>query len=157
MRGWLVPERAATEATIAGSRADAQVQVEVATAVAQLIGEELARYVSWHIVDRLLVWNFGEWARGAVWIQQAPLLDAQKAFVRSLIAQILTQPANADMFFGLLDVDAMLDQVELPKLQTVATQPQPPTSADQDRQPDSGQNTATLSRIYRNYLRALRG
>lgn len=121
VRGWLVPERAVTEATIAGSRADSESSADLALLIAQELLDDIMESVNANVIDDLLEYNYGPEARGMVYVKAEPLDDKTRALVRSLIKEVLVNPQNADVFFRVLDVDNMLDQVGLPRVADTAT------------------------------------
>lgn len=116
VRGWLVPERAVTEATIAGSRADSESSADLALLIAQELLDDIMESVNKEVINPLLEYNYGPEARGMVYVKAEPLDDRTRALVRGLIKEVLVNPQNADVFFRVLDVDNMLDQTGLPRL-----------------------------------------
>ncbi|HPS52800.1 MAG TPA: hypothetical protein PLK08_04530, partial [Phycisphaerae bacterium] len=114
MRGWLVPERTATEGQH-GTNAEAVTHGELSLVVADQTLLEMLQAVNWHLVNPLLRTNFGQQAENKVWISRSGLDPEQKAFLRNIMQSILTNPANVDLFTTMLDVDAMLDDTGLPK------------------------------------------
>lgn len=115
MRGYLVPERAATEAQTAGSRADSQTGADSVLLHASLVDRDIARQISWHVADDILELNFGSEARGKVKVIAAPLADAKKAMFKQVLTALLANTATLDELLPQLDVDAMIDALELPK------------------------------------------
>ncbi|KKN74251.1 hypothetical protein LCGC14_0391900 [marine sediment metagenome] len=114
IRGWLLPERAITEGQH-GTKAEAAAHIDVAFAVAEDILDDLIRCVNWYIVDQLLVINFGEQARGQVFLEHGPIIDQDKLFLRSLLEKILTSPIGFELLFPVLALDQILDQSGIPR------------------------------------------
>lgn len=117
-RGWLVPERAITEGQ-AGTKAEAEAHGDIAVAVAAETFGEIVQAINRQVVDPLIGTNYGPSLVGKLRVKGAPLVDADKAFVRQLVASILTAPGNAELLFATTDFDAMLDQARIPKLAEV--------------------------------------
>jgi hypothetical protein len=114
MRGWLVPERAATEGKF-GTKAEAETHADLAISVAEEVLKDILRCVNWYVIDPMLALNWGPKARGAVHITAAPLVDEQKAFLRDIMSKVLAQPTNIDLLLESFDWDAALDQLGVPK------------------------------------------
>jgi len=111
-RAWLVPERVGMEGTH-GTKAEAETHVDVALLVAELFLQDLARHVNWFLVDPLLEWNWGRQARGSVYMVPEKLVDEQKEMLRAIMRAALS--ANLDALNDLLNVDAAMDILGLPK------------------------------------------
>lgn len=114
LRGWLVPERSATEGQ-QGTKAEAETHGDLAVSVAGLLLKDIIADVNAYLVDPLLVYNFGADARGTVYITTGGISAEQAAFVRQIISTILTDPANLDLMLRVIDLDALLDQTGVPK------------------------------------------
>jgi hypothetical protein len=113
-RGWLVPERAITEGQ-SGTKAEAESHGDIAIAVAGELLKDICAEVNRQIIRPLVETNFGPVVADGVRMVPAPLVNADKAFIRNLVAAILTAPGNADLLFSVTDFDAMLDQSGVPK------------------------------------------
>src|SRR5690606_29615227 len=85
----------------------------------ELIHQDIVRTINWHVVDQLLAINFGEQARGSVYITPAPLQDQKKQLALRLIENWTEQPDGREDLRLWLDFDAILDLTELPKSQEV--------------------------------------
>jgi len=118
VRGWLMPERAVVEGEH-GTKAEAVAHIDVALTVAEELLEDLVRCVNWYIVDQLLVINFGEQARGQVFLEHGPLVDADKLFIRKLIEKVLGNAGGFELLIDVLDIDSMIDQSGLPRSESV--------------------------------------
>ena len=114
MRGWLVPERVATEGQF-GTKAEAGEHAEIGLMIADLDFAEMLQFVSWYLIDPLLFYNYGPEAIGSVWVESGGLGSAERAFVRSLVAAVLGNPQSPELFLAMLDINAVLDAVNLPK------------------------------------------
>jgi hypothetical protein len=111
MRGWLVPERSAIEGQF-GTKADAETHGDIVLLSAELLLDDILRDVNEYIV---LVYNFGQDYAGRVKVKQGGIDPAMKAFYQKIIESVLTNPANIDLLVGMTDLDAMLDNVGIPK------------------------------------------
>lgn len=118
VRGLLTPERAILEA-LYGTRADAAAAADWTMIQRDLEHQQIVQFVNWHLVNRLLVLNYGPTAEGKVRIKAASLTEDKRAFFRTLLTGLLANPLGfADIFEG-LDVDALIDAVGLPKSREV--------------------------------------
>jgi hypothetical protein len=113
LRGWLVPERAAIEGTH-GTLAEAEAHADIALTDSQLIHNDIVRYINWYLVDELLALNFGEEARGTVWISPSPIVDTSKAHVKALFDAMLANPATMELVMSETDRGAVYEQLEIP-------------------------------------------
>lgn len=132
IRALLVPERAALEGRY-GTRADAEAHADIAITTMELADRHITTILNWHCVDQLLAVNFGEAARGQVWLASAPLVDTQRDILIAVYKAILTNPLGFIEEFGLIDTDAMKDKLGVPKSQEVADAgAEPLEGVDQD-------------------------
>lgn len=137
MRAWLVPERAATEATLAGSRADSGTAADLALQIADDLANDIDEAVNAYIVNPLLEQNVGAQYVDQVVVQHQPLTDESEALIRQVLVETLKQPTNFDILTKVLDLDAMLDRAELPRLADTADvleEMEPPQSQEAARQ-----------------------
>lgn len=118
-RALLVPERAILEG-VHGTKAEAGEHGDVFLTIAQEVLDDIIRHLNWYVVDQLLVLNWGEAARGQVWIEPEPLQDEAKAFLRQLLKQIIG-PQTVDVFLDNWDMDAVMDMLGQPKAQERVT------------------------------------
>jgi len=116
LRGWLVPERAATEGQF-GTKAEASTHGSVALVTSDELHKNILRAVNQDIINPLLRFNFGEDTQDTVYLKQGGLDPVTKAFYRGIVEKVLTAPSNVDIFQTWLDVDNMLELAELPKAQ----------------------------------------
>ena len=114
LRGWLVPERAVTEGQY-GTKAEAGEHAKLALTAAELLLEDILRCVNWYLVNPLVVLNFGRRAENSVTLVRGGLDPAEQAFFRELIQKVLAAPSNVQTLWEMLDVEAMLDGVGLPR------------------------------------------
>jgi hypothetical protein len=114
MRGWLVPERAATEGRF-GTKAESAVQGEIGVTIADLLYEEILEAINWHIINPLLVYNFGVEYENKVYLTRAGPDPRTRELLSKIMEKILTAPANTDLAMEWLNIDSMIDSLSLPK------------------------------------------
>lgn len=155
VRGWLMPERAVTEAITAGSRADSEQQTTSALGQAIHADKEIARHISWYAVDDVLTLNFGEQARGSVWVEPAPLTDELKAVFSRLLDAVLNNPGTLEEALIQTDMNAVWDALEIPKKNKTVDfsavqdpQPQPDPNADPDNPGLTPEQQAAMQKAY---------
>lgn len=119
MRGWLVPERAAIEGT-SGTKAEAEAHAGVMIDTAEEDADGFTRAINKQIANRYLVQNYGESYRGKVRTKAASIVDDRIKFLEQIALSVLTNPANIDILTSLVDFDAVLDGVNVPKIKEVA-------------------------------------
>ena len=82
---------------------------------ADLTHQYVVDQLNLQVVDRLLVLNYGEDARGAVQVVPAPIVDAKRSFYRDLYKTLLANPNFQAHELSALDLDALKDTLGLPK------------------------------------------
>lgn len=113
-RGWLVPERAATEGQF-GTKAEAETHANLALIGCELVHQDIVRTLNWFAVNQALALNFGPRARGSVWLKPAPLQDDARVFFRSLLVALISARGGVETALRLLDWEGMIDQSGVPK------------------------------------------
>lgn len=113
MRGWLVPERTATEGQF-GTKADAETGADVVLLISEDLLADIIDCVNWYLTDQLLVLNFGAEARGAVFVDPAPLSTEKKAFFRNLIEKVISSQVGPELFTQLFDELAIIEGAGAP-------------------------------------------
>lgn len=187
LRGWLVPERAASEAQKAGSRADSETSADFAMLAVDLTLHDLVQCINDQIVNPLLVLNYGDKAKGTVRIKRAGVAPALQAFFRQLIQATLQQPSNVMLMLKAIDLNSLIAAAGLPQPKEVPTPEElesvvessrpspgvepggePGPDDDEDPEPDAGAGelsrsmTEAVADVYRsmrseNYSLALLG
>lgn len=120
MRGMLVPERAALEGT-SGTKAEAGVHGQLGLMIAEETLVWMVGEINRQVVDTVLAVNYGPEARGKVRACAARLTSDERDFVKEILTGLFTNPANIDLVQTTLDLDAMIDQMGVPKLAEVVT------------------------------------
>ncbi|HUU96335.1 MAG TPA: hypothetical protein VM487_11390 [Phycisphaerae bacterium] len=148
-RGWLIPERVATEGQM-GTKAEASAHADIALVIADMFFEAIIRHANWYLVDPFVAYNFGAAKVGTVRLESVGLDRAQRAFYRSLLEKVLSNPQNIDVLLDLIEIREMADAVGLPvteEQEILAPDKQPPTDGQQ--QPDGGADPeGDLASIY---------
>jgi len=114
IRGWLVPERAISEGQH-GTKAEAVAHIDIAFAVAEELLDDIIGCVNRYIIDQLLVLNFGEEAKGTVFLEHGPIIDQDKLFLRGIIEKVIGTPVGFELLFDMLDLEQILDQADVPQ------------------------------------------
>lgn len=114
VRGYLLPERAATEG-VYGNKAEAEAHGDIGIAIAEEVAAGIVASVNRDVIEHLLVANFGERYRKAVRLRALPLSDEAKGFFRDVAKQLLADPAYA----AKIDADSLLDGAGLPKSEEI--------------------------------------
>lgn len=144
LRGWLVPERAASEAQTAGSRADSETSADFAMLAVDLTLHDIVQCLNVQVVDPLLAMNYGDQARGTVRIKRAGVAPAQQVFFKALITASLGNPANVALLLKLVDMNSLVaaaglpEPIEIPtqeELEEVAKPEPPPMAGDEPPEP----------------------
>lgn len=115
LRGLFVPERAATEGEH-GTKAEAEVHTDIILSTGELLYEQLLEVINWHVVDQLLALNFGEEARGTVYVEPAPLVDRDLAVFKQALTTMLGSQAGFEWVRDNLDLVAIVERLNLPLL-----------------------------------------
>lgn len=96
-----------------GSRADAEQHTDTGVNDSARIDREIARQINGGPVDAALVLNFGPQAKGAVYIEPAPLVDRKREVLLSVFDKLLAMPGVGDQLANVLDVDRIIDDLEV--------------------------------------------
>lgn len=113
VRAMLLPERAILEGQF-GTKAEAGEHIDLAFHKMRLLDRKITRYTNWHTVDQLLEQNWGEKARGTVWLTAAPLADTALAFFKQVYSEILKSPSGFLEEFATIDTEALKRRLEIP-------------------------------------------
>lgn len=123
-RGLLFPERAILEGQF-GTKAEADVHVNVALTQRSLEHRRITTLVNRYLVNQLLATNYGEEAKDTVRLVASPLADTKIAFFQEVYKAILAHPtASMDAIEG-LDLDALTDLAGLPKSKEIIDDAEP--------------------------------
>jgi hypothetical protein len=112
-RALLLPERAALEGQY-GTKAEAAEHADIAITSMELVDRRITRHINWHVVDQLLALNFGESARGSVWLTPTPLVDEALGFLRELYVKVLESPTGFLEEYGSIDTKQLKEGLGIP-------------------------------------------
>jgi hypothetical protein len=76
--------------------------------------QDLVQTFNQQIVNPLLVYNFGDKAKGTVRIKRAGVCPALQAFYRGMVTATLGQPANIQLLLKLVDMKSLVSAAGLP-------------------------------------------
>ncbi len=141
VRGLLTPERSILQGQH-GTNAESETQGDVGIAISQDTSEQLMRIVNWHLVDKVLIENYGPEAAGTVRICAAPLVDEQAALLREIMKAVLTAPGNIDLLAGMLDLESSMEEVGL-TVRKDAVYPDP-SGADNPADPGNANDPSSV-------------
>ena len=113
VRALIMPERAILEGQF-GTKAEAGAHQDLALTYLEMQHRNITRIMNWHGADQLLVLNFGEKARGRVFLEPSPLADEAMGFVREIYKKLLDNPAGFVQEYETLDTGALKESVGLP-------------------------------------------
>lgn len=113
-RGWIRPERVGLEAQH-GTRADAEQHSETSVLDSELIDRDFSTAFNRGVVDELLAINFGQQARGSVWIEPAPISDTKADTAKSVLMALLGKNGTGAVA-DRIDVQSLLADLEIPVL-----------------------------------------
>jgi hypothetical protein len=98
-----------------GSRADSQQHTDTDLNDLELMDAKIARAFNQQVVDDVLVINFGEKARGAVWPVPAKMRDEHRETDYKILDAILADPMLRPAYIAQLDNDAITERRGIPK------------------------------------------
>lgn len=119
VRGLLFPERAMLEGQH-GTKAETAEQADLAITNLELQHQLIVDELNEQSVNRLLVCNWGEDARGTVRIVPAPIDDERRLVLREVYKAILANPLGFVKAVEDIDRDAIMDQLGIPKSSAIA-------------------------------------
>ena len=132
VRGLETPERVLTEGKF-GTKAEAGEHKELAITNLENTDELVTQHVNWYVVDQLLALNYGEDARGSVYLVSSPISDAALAYLQQVYDKILSDQATMLEEFPTINTDALKDDLGVPKSEEIAKAGEtPPPGADVD-------------------------
>lgn len=115
VRGLLTPERSIIQGQ-SGTRAESSEHSKGAMSARDKTHRYLVRMLNWHSVDRMLVANWGEKARGKARIVAESITDAQKKFFQEMYVALLNSTQNAGELARSIDTVELGRRVDMPRL-----------------------------------------
>ena len=107
------PERSILEGQY-GTKAEAEAHADFAVALMDYRNKQIINQVNWHLVNQLLVLNYGQKAANTVKLEVAPIADDKIAMLKQVYMAALANPAVGPNEFNNIDMPAMRDQVGVP-------------------------------------------
>lgn len=109
-RGWLVAERAVTEGQM-GTKAEAEAHGDFVIRAAAEVTEDLTVAFNEQVLGPFLRMNWGKDAERAIQVVPSSTDPATLAWLRGLVASVLTNPTNLGLLLDMVELDGMLDTV----------------------------------------------
>ena len=113
VRGLHFPERAILEGRF-GTKAEAGEHADIAFVILDCLHQELLRYVNWYLVNKLLVWNFGEEYENQVWLAGTSMIENNLLFSQDVYKLLLQRQLIGKMEGEAIDRDALRESLGLP-------------------------------------------
>lgn len=114
MRGYLVPERAATEGQY-GTKAESETQGALAIAIAEQVFDEMLDQINNQLVNQMLATNFGPEYVNKAYLQRVGTDGNSMAMLRTIVTQVLSSPVNTDLLTKWVNIDAVFEALGIPK------------------------------------------
>ena len=146
LRGYLVPERAATEGTH-GTKAEAESHGDLVLAQGDEVAQAMGRAAQRQLIDPIVRANLGDDAVGSLWLVVPAMNDEQASLVRAIVRAALTTPATMETIGGVADYEAMIGSAGVPIRERSGTVPAIPAPEEIDD--DDAAPGAALSRLSR--------
>ncbi len=115
MRGLNMPERALTEGTH-GTNAEAVSHLGAAVSGMESMGRSLVRQLNAQLVNRLLALNYGDSAKGTVYIEAARISDSHVSYIQDILRQLIGNPDYGYVVSQNIDVPATMEMSGIPML-----------------------------------------
>ena len=145
IRGLLTPERAILEGQF-GTKAEAGVHADIAVIQRELEHRHVTRVVNEQVVDQLLTVNFGPDTAGKVRAVAAPLVDADREWLREVYKAVLDNPQGFLEEIGWIDRDGLKDKIGVPKNAEIAGDD--PIEQREEGMETEGRLAASMARVF---------
>lgn len=154
MRGWLVPERTATEGQF-GTKAESETQSEIALIIADLDFLDIIAETNIGLINPLVIYNFGSRYKDKIRLERGGIDPILRAFFKEIIKSILGEKSNIDLFLNWIDVNSLIDSVGLPKAQEKITTDETKAKAVEKKEKDDIEESKSgkLERFVRSVFR----
>lgn len=106
IRCMLVPERVISESKF-GTKAEVGEHADLALTHMDLLHRHITRHANWHLVNHLLLLNYGEGFENTVFLEASPLSDSTLKVVKEIYLEVLKNPLVAMNEMTNLDLRAM--------------------------------------------------
>jgi len=114
VRGLGFPERSITEGRH-GTKAEASEHADFALSNVKLRHDEVILATNLHLVNQMLVENYGPGTEGTVFLKSNELTDAKKRVLRELYMKVLTQPELVKQEVHNIDFDVLREILGIPE------------------------------------------
>jgi len=121
-RSFGFPERAIMEGNY-GTKAEAEAHADFAIMSMELMMTQIDDDINEQLVNSWLEYNWGPTARGTVEVKTQSMVDAEKAFVRSLYMELFKNPDGMAHEMSVVDFNAIREKLSLPLLPVVEYTP----------------------------------
>ncbi len=115
IRSYFLPERSVSEGQF-GTKAEAGEHASFALTDMDLRHKDLVRLINWHLVNRILVANYGMKAQNTVRILASPIADEKKTLFHETLATILKTQGGLEEMLDRIDLDSIVEAAGLPML-----------------------------------------
>ncbi len=133
-RALMMPERSILEGQF-GTKAETGAMQDLAVTWMQLVDWDITRLVNWYAVDEVLAMNFGEEARGSVYLVASPLVDAKLTLLQDIYKLVMANPTGFVQEYDSLDMDSLKEKLGIPRApwsnEPTNLLPQPPLEPEQ--------------------------
>ena len=113
LRGWLVPERTATEGQF-GTKAESETHGALAAMIASLTLADILIAINKDIINPLLCVNYGLEAADSVFAESKGIDPLTMSFFRVIVEKIVTDKDNVGLMLETVDFDLLVAQSGLP-------------------------------------------
>lgn len=114
VRAFGFPERSLLEGEH-GTKAEAGVHESAALTTLELVHDDLLDPINWHLVNRLLEYEYGSDARDTAYVTAQPIVDEDLAALRSLYDRIIGNPAALLQELEAIDTYALRQRLDIPE------------------------------------------
>lgn len=114
VRAFGFPERSILEGQF-GTKAEAEAHADIAVSNLEVRHAFVCLQYSLKIVDLILAWNYGQQAKGKVWIKPSPIADDKKGFFRQLYLALIANPQGFMTEMSAVDLTQLRDRLGLPE------------------------------------------
>jgi hypothetical protein len=115
VRAFGIPERSILEGKF-GTKAEAETHADIALATINTKHRLICDQINKNVIKPLLRFNYGENREDIVWIEPAPMVDAQFSTVKEIYRLIMQTPSLAELEIKNLDVPGLREQLNLPSV-----------------------------------------
>lgn len=115
-RGAGFPERAILEGNF-GTKAEAESHGHFAIGLLESRHAAFLETINWHLVNQMLVMEFGPAYENNVKIVASPVVDSKRMILSQLYTEIIKNPEGFLREIDSIDLDAIADQLEIPRIE----------------------------------------